>query len=1089
MAGLRLHTSNRLEVLADQLAGVLETPLASPLDPEVILVQSRGMAHWISMQMAHRLGGWANGRFPFPNQFVHEIFQRLFPGLPQKSPFEPKIMTWRILKLIPLLIRKAGFEPLRGYLKESPGHLKHFQLSLRIADLFDQYLLFRPEMIFNWEEGQEDHWQALLWRALVEECGNHHRAAWGRQLFEAIRASSSAGIQGLPERVSVFGISVLPRFHMEMLSGLARLTQVNLFLMNPCREYWGDILSDWEMTKKTVHSSKGDLTPEDLHLVKGNSLLASMGTLGKEFFDVVNDFSLDTSSCFVNPEKANLLSHVQSDILNLRDAQAETRKKRGVMADDASIQLHSCHSSMREIEVLHDQLLHMFESNPELLPKDILVMTPDIETYAPYIQAVFETNSDDEKRIPFSIADRSIRRESTVADAFLAILELEGSRFGANEVLAILESSTVQRKFSLTDNDVERIRSWVRDTGIRWGIDEKSRTELGLPAFAENTWRVGLDRLLLGYAMPGHDEKIFRGILPYDFVEGADSSILGKFCEFAERLFRHTASLKAPHTPDEWAALLLSTLDAFFLPDEHSEREMQVIRQRLNDLTDIVESAGFDERIDINVIRWHLAQSLEAESFGFGFITGGVTFCAMLPMRSIPFKVICLVGMDNDAYPREPTPLGFDLIAAHPRPGDRSRRKDDRYLFLEAMLSARNKFYVSYVGQSIRDNSLIPPSVLVSELMDYIEQGFEIPGKNILTQITTTHRLQAFSPEYFKDNQNLFSYSKENFEAAKSMLRTHRDPAPLITQGLSEPEEGWKTVELGELCSFFSNPIRFLIQKRLGIYLEEEDTVLEERERFELKGLEKYMLEQRLVKEALEGRDLGRHLTLTKASGRLPPGTPGEYTFEKLSRGAEHFAENIKHHIEAATLAPLDVNIHSGDFRITGRLEMIYPEQLIQYRYARVTPKDRIRIWICHLALNSIIADNYPRTSMLVGSAPQNTGEPEWAAWEYPPVKNSEEILGTLVEKYWFGLKMPLHFFPKSSWAYSVAHLEKDKPPCDALQTARNTWAGNDYARGECEDAYYRLCFRNTDPLDLEFEKTAIEIFRPLLEHQREIEE
>jgi exodeoxyribonuclease V gamma subunit len=383
---------------------------------------------------------------------------------------------------------------------------------------------------------------------------------------------------------------------------------------------------------------------------------------------------------------------------------------------------------------------------------------------------------------------------------------------------------------------------------------------------------------------------------------------------------------------------------------------------------------------------------------------------------------------------------------------------------------------------------MIPPSALVSELMDYIEQGFEIPGKNILEQITRTHRLQAFSPEYFKDKQNLFSYSKENFEAAQSMLRSQPAPAPFITQGLSDPEETWKTVELGDLCRFFGNPIRFLVQKRLGIYLEEGDPLLEERESFELKGLEKYLLEQRLVKETLEGHDLRQHLTLTRASGQLPHGTPGECVFEKLSRGAEHFAEKIKRCVKSTRLAPVDVDVHMGDFRLTGRLEMVYPEQLIQYRYARVTPTDRIKIWINHLALNSSIADNYPRTSMLMGLAPHNTGEPVWTAWEYPPVKNSEEILATLVEMYWFGLKMPLHFFPKSSWSYSVMRIERNTPQGDALQTAHNTWNGNDYARGECEDAYYQLCFRNTDPLDSQFEKTAMDIFKPLLAHQKEIQ-
>ena len=1087
MPGLRLYTSNRLEILVDELAETLGTPLPSPLDPEIIVVQSGGMARWVSMQLARRHGICANCRFPFPNHFVHEVFNRLLPDLPEKSPFDPKTMTWRIMKILPSLISVPGFEPLRGYLKEGSGQLKGFQLSGRIADLFDQYLLFRPEMIFKWEKGQENHWQAVFWRALIKECGNQHRATLGRQLFKAIDAFSSIGIRGLPERVSVFGISALPRFHMEILSGIARSIQVSLFVMNPCRQYWGDILSEWEMTKKTVSFAEVNSTPEDLHLETGNSLLASMGTLGREFFDLINEFPLEESSAFLNPDETNLLSHIQSDILNIRDAKNDGGEKRRVIAGDASIQIHACHGPMREIEVLHDQLLYMFEQNPKLVPRDILVMTPDIELYAPYIQAVFDITPDAETRIPFSIADRSIRRESTVADAFLAILDLADSRLTAPQVLRILESAPVRHRFNIRDSDLGLIRRWVKDTRIRWGIDEKSRMEMGLPGFSENTWRTGLDRLLLGYALPGNEKKLFGGILPYDFVEGTDSAVLGKLCEFTDRLFSHVKALDTPRTPEAWSASLVTLLDALLLPDEDSEREMLHLRRRLNDLSDIQSISGFDQEIDITVIRWHLAQSLEKEGFGFGFITGGVTFCAMLPMRSIPFKVICLVGMDNDAYPRQATPLGFDLIAARPRPGDRSRRNDDRYLFLEAMLSARKKFYISYVGQSLQDNSLMPPSVLVSELSDYIEQGFEIPGTDILKHIHTTHRLQAFSPEYFKDHPKLFSYSRDNFEAAKAMSGAHRAPAPFIARGLSEPEDAWKTIELDDLCRFFRNPIRFLIQKRLDIYLQQRDILLEERENFELKGIEKYLFEQRLVKAALEGVDLSHHLRLAKASGQLPHGTPGECVFERLAGGVEHFTEQIKRYVNAAGSTPGDVDLRLGDFRLTGRLETIYPKQLIQYRYARVTPEDRIKIWIHHLVLNTSFAHSHPRTSMLVGLSPPKTGEPVWAAWKYAPVNNGEEILKALVETYWVGLKMPVRFFPKSSWDYTVTCFEKQKPHDHALQAARNTWMGNDYVRGECEDPYYQLCFRNTDPLNSEFEQTAMDIFTPLLAHQKEV--
>jgi exodeoxyribonuclease V gamma subunit len=995
-------------------------------------------------------------------------------------------MTWRIMKLLPGLLAKPGFGSLNIYLGETAGDLKSLQLSERIADIFDQYLLFRPEMIFRWEKGLENHWQAGLWRELVKENKETHRAAAGKIFSEAVKETSTR-LKGLPERVSVFGISALPRFHMEVLAGLSCFLQVNLFLMNPSREYWGDIVSDLAIQRVTSRQETRDLTIEELHLQKGNSLLASMGTLGRDFFELVNDFDCEEFRSFEDPGEDNLLSCLKSDILNLRERQQTLNEKKTVPADDRSIQIHSCHSRMREIEVLHDRILQMFEEDSSLTPGDILVMTPDIESYAPYIQAVFDTPASEPGKIPISIADRSIRKESEVVDTFLAILDLCGSRFGASQVLSILESPTVQRRFALMEADLDLIRRWVKETRIRWGIDEESRGRIGLPSFSENTWKAGLDRLLLGYAMPGQEEKMFGDTLPYDDIEGSETLVLGRFLEYARELFTHVRSLAQPRTLDEWSKTLTGILDRFFVPDEDTEREMRVLRGMLNGLGQIQEMSAFDEEMDIRLIKYHLGSSLDREGFGYGFISGGMTFCAMLPMRSIPFRVICLCGMNSDAYPRQSKPLGFDLIAKHPKPGDRSRRNDDRYLFLEALLSAREKFHISYVGQSIRDNSPIPPSVLVSEITDYLEQGFEVPGREILDHVVTKHRLQAFSPEYFKKSEKLFSYSEENYRAARWIQEEGEPSVPFISRGLSDPEKGWKTVDLDDLFRFFGNPARFLLTRRLGIHLEERAVILEEREAFEIKGLERYLLEEGLLKSRFAGRDLKDLFPPIRASGQLPHGTVGKCVYENLSQGVESFVEKTGSYMQERPLQTLEVDLGISGFRLKGRIEAIYPERLLQYRYARIKSKDRLRVWIHHLALNSLRADNYPRISMLVGLDPNNRRETVWAAWEYSPVEKSDEILGKLLEAYWAGLVKPLHFFPESSWKYAHTRLEKDKPDVDALDGARHIWTGSDFNRGECEDAYYELCFRDRDPLDSEFQRNAEEVFAPFLAHQRKL--
>jgi exodeoxyribonuclease V gamma subunit len=737
---------------------------------------------------------------------------------------------------------------------------------------------------------------------------------------------------------------------------------------------------------------------------------------------------------------------------------------------------------MREVEVLHDRLCRLFEEDPSLAPGDILVMTPDIETYAPFIQAVFEATGDGSRRIPFTVADRSVREEGEIATTFLAILDLQGSRFGASRVLALLETKALRRRISLSEADIELVRKWVYDTRIRWGIDDRSRRELALPAYRENTWRAGLERLLLGYALPGKEERLFDDMLPYDEIEGGDTLVLGRFIDFLESLFAQVDALGRPRALIEWSEVLRETLDRFFEPDEEGEREIQVVRRKIKELAAFQEISGLTEPLDIKVIRHHLSHRLEREGFGFGFMTGAVTFCAMLPMRSIPFRVIWLMGMNSDSYPRHSPPLAFDLMARHPRRGDRSRRSDDRYLFLEALLSARDIFAISYVGQGVQDNSLLPPSVVVSELLDYLEQGFEVPGGGISKQVVTRHRLQGFSPEYFKGDRKLFSYSHEYLETATRLVAGRRAPVSFISRGLSEPAAEWRTVDLGDLVRFFGNPARFLLTRRLGIDLDEGGQVLPESEPFALSSLERYLVGERLVARRLAGFDLKAYLPLARASGRLPHGVVGECAYESLRLEVERFVAKTQPYLTDGPGEPFPVDITVGDFRLRGRIEAVYGERLVHHRYASARPQDHLGLWILHLALG---VAGFSRTSILMGLRPE--GEAAWAAWEYGPVGESGEILAAILACYWEGLQRPLHFFPRSSWTYAQFLVQKERRGEEALRRAFETWTGDDYRRGEREDPYYDLCFRDADPLDEEFRSLATELFGPLMAHQKEI--
>jgi exodeoxyribonuclease V gamma subunit len=1059
-----------MEILAELLSDVLRTPLNHPLASEIILVQSKGMERWLSMELAKRHGICTNVRFPYPIHFVHGLFREIIPDLPDPSPYEPMIMAWDVMRVLPSLLDNRRFEAIKAYLEDGECDLKRFQLSVRVADLFDQYLLFRPDMILRWDHGLEDHWQAILWRKISKRKRLIHRAALHDAFVQDMRESHRK-LKTVQQRISIFGISALPPFYMQILEVVSSVIDVQLFLLNPCREFWGDIVSDREINRHIAGRKGKDFLPEELYLEAGNRLLASMGALGREFFRLIGEIQCEENSAFEEPGDTSLLTAVQSDILNLRE-----RKNTGALpfskADD-SLQVHSCHSPLREIEVLQDSLLALFDDSPHLHPGDVLVMVPDIELYAPFIQAVFSVPPDDSRWLPFSIADRGLLQESGLVDAFLGLLDLAGSRFGVSGVLDVLETDAIRTKFALEEEDLPLIHHWIRETGIRWGIDEESKALLDLPAYPWNTWQAGLDRMLLGYAMPSSSEDaIFMGIIPFDGIEGESTEILGHFLQFTETLFRSMSALEEKKTLHEWGDFLIGILDEFFSDEENYLRDIQTIRRVIHNLPDIQASSGFAEKIGLDAIKAWLRQNLKERGFSAGFLTGGVTFCTILPMRSIPFKVICLIGMNDDAYPRQSRRLGFDLMAALPRIGDRSRRMDDRYLFLEAILSARQKLHISYVGQSIKDNSSRPPSVLVSELLDYVEEGF---GKTVREAICFHHRLQAFSPSYFAGDGRLFSYSAENLRAAQSAVSGRRETAPFIPSGLSEPEEEWKTIDLESFDYFFSNPARFLLRNRLGIHLLEEPAIMDESEPFELNKLEAYLIRQDLVARKLEGKPLRDVYPLLQAEGRLPHGSPGVCCCEDLRASTESFVRKIHPHIAGGQQEPLTLDMEIDDFHLTGRLVNVYPEGLVSYRLAKAKGRDRLRAWISHLVLNHLREHATVRKTILVC---------EDRTFRYSPVEDTETYLRNLLNIYWNGLRKPLHFFPESSLAYAE-QATKGTAPGKAMRTARGKWDAFEYA--EKEDAYYDLCFRQTDPLGAEFRKLATAIFAPMLKHEEQI--
>ncbi len=1061
------YRSNRLEVLTDRLTRLLQQPLQAPFAPEVILVQSKGMARWLALRLADRLGICANLRWQFPAQFLWDMTRAVLGKLSATSVFDKPILSWRLMALLRDLEHSTCFQPLQAYLGTGSNDFQRYELAYHIADCFDQYLIYRPDWIRAWEAGEGDHWQAELWRRLARH-PEPHRVQIQAQFAQAL-VSGHVDRRRLPERIAIMGVAALPPVYLDLLAKLAAYMDVHWFLLDPCREYWGDIQAERDVARLAE-----EIDPEEAYLTVGHPLLASLGKQGRDFLDLLHSYPRVEWDQFDEPVGTHLLHCLQADILHLRERGSEDYPPMPLALIDHSVQVHVCHGPMREVEVLHDQLLALFQAETDLRPSDVIVMTPDIATYGPLLEAVFGS-APSGRHIRYSVADQGIPAENPLIEVFFELLDLSGGRFNAAQVLALLEVPAVRRRFEFNEDDFEHIRRWIRAVGIRWGVDASAKSIWDLPATAEHTWRMGLDRLLLGYALPGNGRHLYGELLPYDEIEGSDAQALGRLHRFTELLFRLDSHLRSQRPLAAWAIDLGVVLEQFFAPREREENDLQIIRDALGTLQDHATLGGYAEPVSVGVVKSALRRALlTTEGQPGRFLGNGVTCCAMVPMRSIPFPVVCLIGMNDDAYPRPQRPVDFDLMATKFRRGDRSRRQDDRYLFLETLLSARRCFYVSYVGQNIRDNSTLPPSVLVSELLEIINRGFQsADGGRASEQLVVRHPLQAFSRRYFSGEGRLFSYAQEWVEASRHAGRGEREASPLLTTMLPEADPSLRTVTLDGLVRFFKNPVRWLLRERLGIRPEQGEEVLETREPFILNGLENYQLVGQMLELHLERQPTSEIQKVMRAGGGLPHGQVGACVFTQAESRVTRFAGRLGRVLPSRRTDWLHVDVALGEFRLTDRLTGLTPTGWVGYRLASIKAADYLNLWLHHLALN-------------MAAPPGMLLQSHWIAEDQNvilnPIPEPEQWLQTLLELYWQGTRRLLHFFPKSALAYTQ-QLRKEPNTDKALRAARTAWEGSEYHQhslAERDDPYYQLAFQETDPIDSEFIELASVVFEPL---------
>ena len=1038
---LHIHRAERADGLIDALGALLADALPDPFAPEVVSVPTRGMERWLTQRLSTSLGATpgradgvcANIEFPSPRRLAGDAIAAASGIEPDGDPWLPERAVWPLLEVIDATLAEPWLHTLAQHLSADPGDVRRarrFSVALHLAELFDRYALHRPDMVLAWATGNQDGgWQGELWRRLNAQIGIPSPA---QRLAPACRKlKDEPGLLDLPRRISLFGLTRLPAGHLRILQALAVNRDVHLFLLHPSPALWDQI------------ATTDDPAP-------ANRLLASWGQDARDMQLVLA--ATDEHADHHHPvahATGTLLARIQAGVRNDRPPPGPPLPTHDdarplLRPGDRSIQIHACHGRARQVEVLRDAILHLLAEDATLEPRDVIVMCPDIETFAPLIQATFgagETSEGDDDGIDrpdlrVRLADRSLRQTNPVLGVVAQLIDLADQRLTASQVLDLADREPVRRRFRLDDDDLTRLQDWVSESGIRWGLDAAHRSPFKLDKLPAGTWRAGVDRVLVGVTMTEDEQRLFGGVLPLDDVESGAIELAGRFAELVDRLHHSIDALSAPKTMNHWAAAIATAADALTATTPGDAWQRAELQRLLDDVAE--QAATTHTTISLPEVRSLLAQRLQGRPTRANFRTGHLTICTLVPMRSVPHRVVCLLGLDDGVFPRRAPRDGDDLMAEDPQPGDRNPRTEDRQMLLDALLAATDRLIVTYTGKDERTNTPRPPAVPVGELLDVVDATVrtedDAPAR---ARVVVAHPLQPFDPKNFVPGalvpDDPWSFDQVTLEGARALTAPRTEPGPFLAARL--PALTAPVIEIDDLVRFGQHPVRAFLRRRLRIGVTDFSDEIEDDLSVELDGLGKWGVGQRLLDARLAGVEARTTILAEIARGSLPPGLLGQPVIDEVFPIVDAIATEAEKLIAATgATGSIDVRVELPDGRLlSGTVPGVSGDVLRTVTYSRVAAKHRMTSWIRLLALTAAHPGR-EFSAATVGRAGR-TGVGIALIRPLAPAAALEQ-LATLMDLHDRGMREPLPLYCATSAAYAEAATAGS----DAIGAAGKAW-------------------------------------------------
>lgn len=1105
---LILHRSERADQLVAALGHLLSEPLDDPIAPEVVSVPTRGVERWITQRLSHRLGAGprgdgvcANLEFPFPGALVDRATALATGVDPRTDPWAPERAVWPLIELIDEHAEDARLDHLIQHLRATtppdrdggPTPPRRFAVARHIADLFDRYGVHRPEMVRSWASSADvSGWQPYLWGLLRRRVGVPSPA---ERLPEAVDAIvGMPDLLDLPDRMSVFGLTRLPAGHLEVLAAMGEGRDVHLFLLHPSGVLWDRVAAALPDRTGVM-----DRSADPTRRIPRSSLLRSWGRDAREMQVVLGAHGIAGGRHYLveGRRDGRLLHRIQADI---RLDRAPGGDAPAIDSDDDSLRVYACHGATRQVEVLRDAILHLLQQDPTLEARDVIVMCPDIESFAPLIQATFGGAGDVVEiagpagpggagalgrstgaappgavsgglpQLRVRLADRSLRQTNPLLGVAGLLLDLAGSRVTATAVLDLASRPAVSRRFSFDGDDLATIERWVADTGVRWGFDLEHRRRWGLGLMPENTWSSGLDRLLLGVAMADQDCRVFAGTVPYGDLPSSSVDLAGRLAEMISRLQGGLASLEMPQPAGAWAESLTAATESLAAAPDGEPWQLEQMRLTLSEAAEEASSGLGAAELTLEEARVLLAGRLAGRPTRANFRTGDLTFCTLVPMRSVPHRVVALLGLDDGVFPRHLEPDGDDLLLARPKVGDREARAEDRQLLLDALLAATDHLIVTYSGRDERTNRPRPPCAPIAELLDTVDATVAgCNGRPAREVVVVHHPLQPFDERNFTGGAlglpGAWSFDPVQLVGASS-ARSRHARRPWLT-GLLPPLDE-PVVQLQDLVAFVQHPVRVFLRHRLSLYLTDRDLDIDDSLPLELDALQKWAIGDRLLESALAGIPLQQAAQAEERRGMLPPRRIAGRALDEILAEVQALLTGMRDlGIDEAQAGSCEVRVALTAGRLlVGSVPNVRGSTITECLYSRLGPKHRVAAWVRFLALTEDRPDLDVR-AVTVGKG--SKAKPVAVARLEPVAGSAEERrrwacsrLEGLLQLYDLGMRAPLPLACKTSAAWAAGRRDRLDQP-QMLEGAQREWDGGLFP-GEAADEDHEYVFGRGSP-------------------------